>query len=226
MTPKAYFDEVWQRCELFVALHGFVAARTTAAVQPDELLRAEWAARVSALDLYVHELVAQHLLQIFAGTRPSCPGFAQFHVSGDALMRIQAAVTEEDRRTAFDLEVRTRLSRISYQYPDDIADGVRLISSCRLWNEVAIQLGATTGTMNTATRSLKTKLSLIVDRRNKIVHEGDLQPSIPRTPWPITRADVSDVAQFLNDIVVVIDRVVSSDAVPPASAAAHPVQTQ
>ena len=48
MTPKIYFDDVWQRCELFVALHGYVTANATAALQPDELLRAEWAARVSA----------------------------------------------------------------------------------------------------------------------------------------------------------------------------------
>ena len=59
MTPKIYFDDVWQRCELFVALHGYVTANATAALQPDELLRAEWAARVSALDLYVHEIVTK-----------------------------------------------------------------------------------------------------------------------------------------------------------------------
>ncbi len=117
MTPKIYFDEIWQRCELFTALHGcYVSAQATVALQPDELLRAEWAFRVSALDLYVHELIAQNLVQIFEGARPICPGFARFQVSGDALMRIQAATTAGDRRTAFDLEVRTRLSRITYQY--------------------------------------------------------------------------------------------------------------
>ena len=44
MTPKGYFDEVWQRCELFAALYGYMANHATAALQPDELLRAEWAA--------------------------------------------------------------------------------------------------------------------------------------------------------------------------------------
>jgi len=54
MTPKVYFDEVWQRCELFTALYGFLETHGTAVLQPDELLRAEWASRVSALDLYIH----------------------------------------------------------------------------------------------------------------------------------------------------------------------------
>jgi hypothetical protein len=208
MTPKAYFDEVWQRCELFAALHGYMANRVTAALQPDELLRAEWASRVSALDLYVHELVAQNLLRIFEGYRPVCPGFARLQVSGDALMRIQAATSAANRSTAFDLEVRTQLSRDTFQYPDDIADAVRLISPCKLWNEVALKLGATTTTVTATTESLKKRLSLIVDRRNKIVHEGDLQPTVPRTPWPISKADVSEVAKFINEIVSAIDSIV------------------
>jgi RiboL-PSP-HEPN len=208
MTPKAYFDEVWQRCELFAALHGYMASHVTAALQPDELLRAEWASRVSALDLYVHELVAQNLLRIFEGYRPVCPGFERLQVSGDALMRIQAATSAANRSTAFDLEVRTQLSRDTFQYPDDIADAVRLISPCKLWNEVALKLGATTTTVTATTESLKKRLSLIVDRRNKIVHEGDLQPTVPRTPWPISKADVSEVAKFINDIVSAIDSIV------------------
>jgi RiboL-PSP-HEPN len=208
VTPKVYFDDVWQRCELFAALYGYVSNQTTIAFQADELLRAEWASRVSALDLYIHELVAQNLVQIFEGTRSNCPGFARFQISGDALMRVQSATTAEDRRAAFDLEVRTRLSRITYQYPEDIADGIRMISPCRLWNEVALKLGATLATVSTATGSLKTRLSLIADRRNKIVHEGDLQPTVPRTPWPITRADVSDVATFIRKIVLAIDGII------------------
>ena len=123
-------------------------------------------------------------------------------------MRLQAAATAEDRRAAFDLEVRTKLSRITYQYPEDIADGIRTISGCKLWKEVALKLDGTTATLSALTEALKKRLSLIGDRRNKIVHEGDLQPTIPRTPWPITRADVSEVANFINDVVLAIDSVV------------------
>jgi len=85
-------------------------------------------------------------------------------------MRIQAAASPAHRSTAFDLEVRTQLSRRTFQYPDDIAEAVRLISPCKLWNDVALKLGATTATLTVATESLKKRLSLIVDRRNKIVH--------------------------------------------------------
>lgn len=177
-------------------------------MQPDELLRAEWASRVSALDLYIHELVAQNLVLTFEGKRSATPAFARFQISSDALLRIQTATTPDAKRTAFDLEVRTRLGRITYQYPDDIADGVRMISTCKLWNEVALKFGATHANVSAVTESVKKQLSIIVDCRNKIVHEGDLQPSVPRTPWPIDQADVTEVATFISKLVEAIDSVV------------------
>lgn len=59
MKPIAYFESVWARCDELTAMHAYLANQLTPALRPDELLRAEWVARVSALDLYVHELVAQ-----------------------------------------------------------------------------------------------------------------------------------------------------------------------
>jgi hypothetical protein len=208
VTPKSYFDDVWQRCELFTALHGYVVAQATGALQPDELLRAEWAARVSALDLYVHELVTTRLVGIFTGARPPGPGFGRFQVSADALMRIQNASAPADRVAAFELEVRTRLSRVTYQAPDDIADGIRMVSPLSIWSEVAPRLGASGTTVTTAAADLKRKLSVIIDRRNKIVHEGDLQPTVPRLPWPISRGDLTDVKTFIESIVAAIDAIV------------------
>jgi hypothetical protein len=52
------------------------------------------------------------------------------------------------------------------------------------------------------------RLAIIVDRRNKIVHEGDLQPMVPRTPWLIDRGDVSQVTTLINDVVGAIDSIV------------------
>jgi hypothetical protein len=208
MTPIAYFNDLWQRCDEIEALHTYLAGKLTPAMSADELLRAEWVARVSALDLYVHELVAQNMVKIFEGVRNNCPGFSKFHYSSDALLRIKNAPTPEEARAAFDLEVRSKLSRLTYQFPDDIADGIRLISVHELWNEIALSVGATAATKSAIAKKLKKDLSLIVERRNKIVHEGDLQPSIPRTPWPINRADVSYAAKFIEGLVRAIDGIV------------------
>jgi hypothetical protein len=208
MTPIAYFIEIWQRCAEIETLHTYLAGKLTPALSPDELLRAEWVARVSALDLYVHELVAQNMMKIFEGTRNGCPGFSKFQCSSDTLLRIKQAATPADASAAFDLEVRSKLSRVTYQFPEDIADGIRLVSGIELWNEIALAKGATAANKAAVAKSLKKDLSLIVERRNKIAHEGDLQRSIPRTPWPISRVDVSYVSAFIEDLVQTIDKIV------------------
>ena len=177
MTPIFYFKDVWRRCSEIETLHSYLVGKLTAAMSAEELLRAEWVARVSALDLFIHELVAQNMLRIFEGTRRSCAGFSKFHCSSDALLRVRNAVSTADAAAAFDLEVRSKLSRVTYQFPEEIADGIRLVSECELWNDVALAKGATAATKSAQAKGLKKDLSLIVERRNKIVHEGDLQPS-------------------------------------------------
>ena len=146
MTPLAQFEAVWSRCAHLATLHAYLEKKCLSIMQPDELLRAEWVARVSALDLYIHELVAQAMLAIFEGRRPASPAYLRFQVSTETLNRIRAAATTSEASAAFDLYVRTYLSRITYQAPDDIADGVRLCSEIELWNEVALKLGATQAT--------------------------------------------------------------------------------
>jgi len=177
-------------------------------MQPDELLRAEWVARVSALDLYVHELVAQRMIAIFQGLHPASPAYLRFQISAETVNRIRAAATPSDASAAFDLYVRSYLSRITYQAPDDISDGVRLFSTIELWNEVALKLGATPATKADEAKSLKKQLSLVVRRRNIIAHEGDLQQSPPREPWPILRADLTFVREQIERLVKTIDAVV------------------
>lgn len=208
MTPISYFNDVWQRCCEIEALHSYMAGTLTTVFSPNELLRAEWVARIGALDLYVHELVSQNMLKIFEGSRPICSGFSRFQFSSETLMRIHKAPTQADATAAFDLGVRGKLARKTFQFPDDIADGVRFVSDCELWNEIALKRGASIATKTVDAKTMKKSLSLIVERRNKIAHEGDLQPAVPRTPWPISRADVTYVATFVADIVSAIDSIV------------------
>jgi hypothetical protein len=208
VTPLEHYEAVWGRCAQVSALHAYLENRVTGILQPDELLRAEWVARVSALDLYIHELVAQQMLATFDGRRPASPAYLKFQVSTETLNRIRAAATPSDASAAFDLYVRSYLSRITYQFPDDIADGVRLCSKIELWNEVALKLGATPATKVDIAKSLRTQLSLVVRRRNIIAHEGDLQQSPLREPWPISRADLVFVGEQIERLVRAIDAVV------------------
>lgn len=187
------------------ALHAHLAANVAPVLQPEEFLRAEWVARLSALDLYVHELVAQNMVAVFEGTRPPSPGYLRFHVSTETLTRIHTAPTQLDAVAAFDLEVRDQLSYSTFQDAEKIAEAIRLYSSVELWNEVALHLGATQATKSAEAKSLKKSLSLVVRRRNRIAHEGDLQPSPPRAPVPISSMDLRYVEDLIERIVRAID---------------------
>jgi len=217
VTPIAHFEALWTRCSELSALHAYLANNVTGALHPEEILRAEWVARVAALDLYVHELTAQRMVAIFEGRLPSTAAYQRFVVSNETLDRIRQAIVANvpsaiiapaSASAAFDLHVRTDLGRKTLQCPDDIADAVRLCSGVELWNEVAARLGAPPAKKNDAAKSIKKTLSLVVERRNKIAHEGDLQPPPLREPWPISQADVAFVAQQIESIVRAIDAIV------------------
>jgi hypothetical protein len=186
-------------------MHAYLATHTTEAIPVDELLRAEWVARVSAVDLYVHELIAQRMVMSFEGTLPRTNQFQAFHLPLETIERIRAAPSDSAASSAFDLEVREQLSIVTYQDPDKIADGVRLCSSVELWNAVAEHQGATPAQRVDEAKRIKRQLRAIVDRRNKIAHEGDLQPTLPVTPWPIAQADLVLVSTFLEGLVRSID---------------------
>ena len=93
----------------------------------------------------------------------------------------------------FEAEVRERHSFLTFQQPDKVADAIRLFSEVKLWQEVAPKMASTE-------QAVKDQLRLIVDRRNKIAHEADLDPSYPGTRWPIKDSDVEQSLQFLRKL--------------------------
>lgn len=205
MTPLQMYEAVWQRADMLTAIHAYLASNTTAALRPDEILRAEWVARVSALDLYVHELVSQRMVAIFAGALPATQQFNKFKIMVETAKRIASAPNPADAIAAFDLDVRQQLGIQSFQLPDKVADAIRLCSVIDLWGAVALHEGATEAQKIQRAKDIKKTLSLIVERRNKIAHEGDLQPQIPRVPWPIDAASLATVREFIDRTVRSID---------------------
>ncbi|OZI46590.1 hypothetical protein CAL25_17970 [Bordetella genomosp. 5] len=189
-------------------LRGALIAQT-AATDVDDLLRAEWAARVAALDLYIHELVAERMVAIFAGQLAEPKAFSKLSLPVSVCERIRSATSAPDAVAAFDLEIRRQLTLVTFQFPDQIADGIRMTSDVELWKAIAQNQGATTRATDSKAKAIRANLKLIVERRNKIVHEGDLAPSFPRAPWPIGQVELANAAAFLLALVTSIELVVT-----------------
>ena len=54
---------------------------------------------------------------------------------------------------------------------------------------------------------VKTKLGLILLRRNKIAHEADIENLVSMKKTEIERTDVEEVIAFLNNVVLAIDKI-------------------
>ena len=92
-------------------------------------------------------------------------------------------------------EIRETLGFQSFQQPDKIADAIRLISDKKLWDEVG-------NNMNKPAKDIKQQLTFIVDRRNKIAHEADIDPTYNiGNRWPIDDILVYEAVDFVEDVV-------------------------
>lgn len=168
----------------------------TTALDLSDILRAQHVLAVSALDHFVHEVALIGMLETFDGTRPSSAAYNRFRISLDAI-GTNATVS----RANFESEIRSQHSFLSFQHPDRVADALRLITDKRMWEEVGAEVGSDPAL-------LKQQLRLIVDRRNKIAHEADVDPTYPQTRWPISESDVSGTINFLNQTVEAIYKIV------------------
>ncbi len=180
--------ESLDRVEHLGGLHKALMALTTSAVDSSDILRAQIVLAVSALDYYVHEITALGMVEIYEQKRPPTNAFLKYRVTLGSLA-LGGAVPSGSGWFAG--EVRERHGFLSFQQPDKIADAVRLFSPIRLWSDVAARLSLTE-------EATKSKLRLIVDRRNKIAHEADIDPSYPGARWPISEGDAVNTIQFIR----------------------------
>ena len=176
------------------AIHNALSAQTTAAIDLSDILRSELVMAVSALDHYIHEIVRLGMLEVYHRNRPETPAFLRFQISIERVRQAISAPTSDDW---LDDEIRERHSWRSFQQADHIADAIRLISEVRLWEEVSNHLGM-------PSQDVKQQLNLIVDRRNKIVHEADMDATPYDTRWPIDEALVDDAINFIEQIAETI----------------------
>lgn len=194
-----HFRSNIERVRAIGGLYEALSRLTTSAVDTTDILRAQIVLAVSALDHYIHEATRTGMLEVFNGLRPPTNAFGRFHVPIEAAM---LGIANFGTSSWFESEIREKHGFLAFQHPDKIADAIRLFSPCELWPRVATGLGV-------PTQDLKNRLKLIVERRNKIAHEADLDPSYPGIRWPITPADAESTVKFIEDICEAIHSVIT-----------------
>ena len=195
------FRENIERVRAIGGLYEALNQLTTPVLDASDLLRTQIVMAVSSLDHYIHEIVRFGMLKVYDGKRPPTEAFQRFQVTMGAAM---TGFAGSSTSTWFETEIREKHGYLAFQHPDKIADAVRLFSSCELWPSVASQLGLTV-------QDVKTRLQLIVERRNKIAHEADLDPSYSGIGirWPIFRNDSVQAVEYIQNLCETIHSIVN-----------------
>lgn len=198
----AAFDRHIERARDLAGIATSLESHLTAAMDLTDMYRAAFVQGVSAFDTFIHAEVRERMLSIFAGTGTKTPAFEKFKVSlSSASVALATAGNPASGLNWLEAEIREQHSYLSFQQPDKVADAIRLVSDVRLWKELATHLGQGARNGEPGDKILKRRLSLIVDRRNTIVHESDLDPTPPGdTLYPMSRKTAEDALDFLQAI--------------------------
>jgi len=185
------FNENLSRARALSGLAQSLIALTTTAVDLSDIYRASLVLGVSALDQFVHEFVRLGMLEAHGGSRPVTDANLSFRIPLAAAM---VGIADPTRNDWLDAAVREAHSWQSFQHPDKIADAIRLVSGVKLWEEVAKAIGSDA-------KAVKVRLTAIIDRRNQIAHEADMDPTNPGNRWPIGSALTEDALDYIERLV-------------------------
>jgi RiboL-PSP-HEPN len=156
----------------------------------EDLLRSQLVYAVSAFDKLIHDLVRIGMLQIFMGQRLATPAYLARTITIQTHGDLTGA-TFPPKEFLFQQEIVQQLSRSTFQDPDRIVEGLAHIwSATDKWAMVAKKFGS----MSSA--DVRTRLKLIANRRNAIVHEADMDP-LTNAKTPITAQECEQSVAFL-----------------------------
>ncbi|MBV9929559.1 MAG: hypothetical protein JO013_01280 [Alphaproteobacteria bacterium] len=195
-TASDNFKANAERARSLVGLYEAHQALFAPVLNSDDMLRAALVAIVSALDAYVHQRVKARIIDIFTGDGPEPKGFKQLQLGASWFRAYQATGMQS---SVLDSAIQERFGWQSFQMPDKIAGAWRFTSDVKLWEALGAALEA-------ETEELKTKLKLIVDRRNAIVHEGDMRPDRVGELWPIEVAETAENIGFVESLVAELEK--------------------
>ncbi len=188
------FNQNLERARNLANLAESLSKLTTDAIDVSDILRASLVLSVSALDHFVHEFVRLGMLEVHRSRRHTSEAHLSFKIPMSA---VRVAITDTSQDDWLDQAIRDAHSWVSFQHPDRIADAVRLMSTVRLWEEVARVMGMTS-------KEIKTELKAIVSRRDKIAHEADMDPMNPGHQWPINVVLVTGALEFIEKLAAAI----------------------
>lgn len=181
------FIDSLSRAENLIQIGTFLSGKPLAGIDHQECFRAALVLSVSCLDHFVHSLVADAVVETYLCRRSASAKFLELPVRLTAARANLAGANAGWIRD----EVRLQNSHQTFQRPDAISAALKIVDPrTKLWARVGARL-------HMSAQDVRTRLDLIVDRRNMIAHEADIDPTWQKVR-PLSASEVGDAFAYLR----------------------------
>lgn len=183
-----------------------------------DILRAQIVNAVSAFDRLIHELVNIGVVEVFLGRRVKTSKFLNQSFRAETLIKsiefskpdyIPASIYDSPQ-FLIEKEMREKMSYLAFEAPDKVCDALSYIwDNTHKMQAIAIDMALPGANANDQQQNLKQELKLIIDRRNQIAHEGDVDPST-NVKRDITKKITEDSIDFIEKMGLSIFKLVTA----------------
>jgi hypothetical protein len=187
------FEGDINRARDMVGLGQAIGTMTNGLVNSQDLYRAALVQGVAAWDRYLHGVVLDRAVEIMLG-RTKAGKSSKVGLPLGAVAVLMNVTGQADRELAARSFFAERLSKETYQRPDDVAAGLAMVGVNAIWS-----------TAFPDAERAKVRLGVVVERRNGIVHHCDCDPAAPDAVVPLTAGDALDALQVVSETVTAID---------------------
>lgn len=170
-------------------------------------LRYVWVVAVSALDLYMTELVTEAGLRLIDQAPPRLTAnLKQVEVPLGSVVELDQ-LGPTDRLLLYRNQIYLYFQFKSLYRPDKISEALRFIWTCpakEKWSRIIRRMRETGRYLDRSEEQIRSELTLIADRRDLIAHSVDTAPGTT-APNPVSEEDAKLVWDFVCDFCRAID---------------------
>lgn len=195
-SEKVLFDQQIMSVRNLSSIYQYLV-NTATTMDSSLLLRSEYVLIVSAFDSYLHSIVRRKIRENFF-TSQFLPSSLNLPITD--YLSIHNESDMGIKQQLLDVALRKCLEKDSYQSPQAVEYALNLINIKSIWRTCTTTFGDTAD-------NIRRRLALIIQRRNQIAHESDIDPTGAQRN--ITQQTVDDCREFFNQFVAIIDALIT-----------------
>lgn len=169
-------------------------------VDSSYLLRAKYVLIISAFDTYMHEIIIDKACDLFFTEK--IPPDSVIELPLNKIQNIMKQESQIEQQQILIAELKRLMSSDSFQSPKSIEYALSLLGIKKPWVSMSEHFGI-------PGKDIHDTLALIVNRRNKIAHESDIDPQTKEL-IDIDYSVVSECSDFISKLVTEIDYLISN----------------